>query len=659
MTYRAHFLGCLLLLAFLVPNFLTGQSFRKGYKAYQRRDFPAAVSIFQRHQSKPKRAAGAGYFIAKIQLANTRDFPGLLALDNDLRHSDSLCRRLSPKRARRWQRKYGLDTAAILDLRLQTQRWMVAWARARGTLGALDSLLQGLSKPLPPLPPEIAAARVDIVNAHLDASDYDDMTLILNRYLDAVLPDNYYQTRRMNEQIWPAFLEKYSPCALDQFGAAHPRTFVGRDCWRRELKPLFCSGTLSELLEFHQNNRWTALEVVLLNTIADRAADSLAVAALSAEQQQHLADLRRRNALRSALRSGMAARDTSTTLRECIAYISRYAPRYSAFRLMEESLQFFLEGRHYGSAIRLLETVRPYFTDSLPPPCATNFDFQLRVKPWIDGKLPILREPDKIVQQRPLTALNTPEGDEFSPVVSADGLEIFFAARNRPGNLAGADVFYARRSDRNAEWPAPVLVPGLSGPGQQIPLSLTADGRQLLLWHQGKLQLCRRPKAGAEWGAPVPLPVGGIEIMGKGFLSADGKTLVLEGAYSAGGATLAPDLDLFVSELDPTTGAWSRPSALGADINTDGQETSPFLSPDGKTLWYSSSGYPGLGSSDVFVARRNSDNWTRWERPQNLGKEWNDTYPHRGFTTISLESKLGWWSTENGDLWEGVLDIGK
>ncbi|MBK6929375.1 MAG: PD40 domain-containing protein [Saprospirales bacterium] len=625
-------------------------SFKRGFLAYARQDHAAARAVFETYRQHPQWAPAARFFLGKMQLSGTRDLPGLLALDADLQAADSLLRRLPQRSGRRLGRRYGVDTAALAGLREQVQRWAVASVRARGTLPALDSLLDGLPQPLPAIGPEVAAARTDIVNARLETADYDTMTAILRRHAAYVLPENYEHTRRMSEQLWPAFLEKYAPCALDRFARDHPLTFAGRDCWREEVRRLFCTGTLGDLLAFHTENHWTALEVVLLNEIARQAADSSELSALSPALLQRVQDLQRRTALRNRLQSGAAARDTAAALEEALHYVAGYAPRYSAYRLLEESLQFFLQRQRYHSAAQLLERARPFFPDTLPRGCHTNFDYQRRVRPWIDGKLPILRRPGAAVERRPLPALNTTAGEEFSPVVRADGLELFFAARGRPDNLAGADVFRAVRPTPDGDWPPAAPVAELSGPGQQIPLSLTADGRQLLLLVNGHLHLSRRDAGGA-WSAPAPLPVGGIDIMGKGCLSADGQLLVLEGAYSAGTLTQAPDLDLFVSFRDPASGEWSRPAALGADINTDGQEAAPCLLPDNRTLYYTSTGYPGLGRSDIFVARRKGDDWTHWERPFNLGKERNDTLPHEGYGAVLDGGKRAYLSID-GDLWE-------
>lgn len=303
-------------------------TFQKGYKQYTRRDYASAKPIFERYRAHPKYAPAARFFLGKIQLADTRDLPGLLALDYTLAAADTLFRQLPAKPATRLTHKFAVDTAAFLDLREQAQRWAVAGTRSRGTLPALDSLLGGMPRPLPGIRPEVAAARTDIVNAHLETTDYDTMTAILRRYIDAVLPENYGHTRRMNDDLWLAFLQKYSPCELDRCAGEHRHTFAGRDCWREEVRALLCAGDLPDLLDFHAKNRWTALEIVLLNTVAGLSSDSAVVAELTPAQQQHLQDLHARTALRHQLINGAAARDTAATLEQALAYITRYAPRF-------------------------------------------------------------------------------------------------------------------------------------------------------------------------------------------------------------------------------------------------------------------------------------------------------------------------------------------
>jgi outer membrane protein OmpA-like peptidoglycan-associated protein len=64
-------------------------------------------------------------------------------------------------------------------------------------------------------------------------------------------------------------------------------------------------------------------------------------------------------------------------------------------------------------------------------------------------------------------------------------------------------------------------------------------------------------------------------------------------------------------------GSWSLPVNLGDTINTSGNEMAPFIHPDGRTLYFSSTGLPGMGGADLFVSRLSANN--RWLKPENLG----------------------------------------
>jgi hypothetical protein len=650
-------LACCLLFALLLSGCSSPQSFKSGFKHYENRDYAAAKTIFEKYQNDKKYGLAAQFFLSKIKMSESLNFDEHLALDKTLADSDSLFRQLPPKTARRQAKRYALDSTSFAEARDLNQRRLFSLVRVRGTVSILDSLVEGLPQPLPQLQDAYDDTRSTIVNLHLDDEDYDVLTALVQRHLAFVKPENYAKSRRLSDRLWTAFEQKYPLCQLDKFAADHPQSFVARDCWREEVRQLLCKGDVAQMLDFHAKNRWTALESVLLNAISDKTADFTKDSFLNSKQQAHLLDLRRRNLALARIRNTGSVADTAVLLRQTQDYIARYAPRYSAFRLMEEALQFFLEKKRYQNAIELLTAARPFFPDTLPKGCFTNFDYQLRVKPWIDGKLPILEKPFENLQKTPLDAVNTPDGDEFSPVLSADGAALYFGASGRRDNVSGQDVFVSRL--KNGSWSPPEIVAALSGEGNQIPLSLTADGRQMLLFVNGRLHISFRKTE--TWSAPEPLALSGIPLMGKGVFSPDGNMIALEGAFSAGGVLLPPDIDIFVVQREPN-GQWGTPVALGADINTEGQEGNPYFADNGRTLYYTSTGFPGLGKSDVFMSYRKTDKnlANDWVRAINLGKEVNDTYAHRGFGAISPDGKTAYFARyerdgDKGDIWMVTL----
>jgi len=84
-----------------------------------------------------------------------------------------------------------------------------------------------------------------------------------------------------------------------------------------------------------------------------------------------------------------------------------------------------------------------------------------------------------------------------------------------------------------------------------------------------------------------------------------------------------------------TDGTFSTPENLGETINTEGRETFPFISSDGR-LFFATDGHVGLGGLDVFVAEIASDG-TLGEA-YNTGKPVNSSYDDFG---LILDPKKG------------------
>ena len=64
-------------------------------------------------------------------------------------------------------------------------------------------------------------------------------------------------------------------------------------------------------------------------------------------------------------------------------------------------------------------------------------------------------------------------------------------------------------------------------------------------------------------------------------------------------------------------GNWTEPQNLGEPINTEYDEESPFLHPDGKTLYFSSVGHKSMGGFDIFKSTLNEN--ITWSNPVNIG----------------------------------------
>ena len=121
------------------------------------------------------------------------------------------------------------------------------------------------------------------------------------------------------------------------------------------------------------------------------------------------------------------------------------------------------------------------------------------------------------------------------------------------------------------------------------------------------------------WGKAYPLP-GNINSTsfneGAQNISQDGKWLIFTGCNFPEGLG---SCDLYISYL--TKNGWSEPQNLGPNVNSEFWESSPSLSPDKRDLYFSSSVPGGFGGADIWVCHRNENG--KWSEPYNLGPEIN------------------------------------
>lgn len=119
-------------------------------------------------------------------------------------------------------------------------------------------------------------------------------------------------------------------------------------------------------------------------------------------------------------------------------------------------------------------------------------------------------------------------------------------------------------------------------------------------------------------------------------ISSDGKTLY----FASYRDSVFGTSDIMVTRK--TNSHWSTPSKLNDRINTNGNEKSPFIHPDNKTLYFSSDSLPGLGGFDIFMSKKNSDG--KWGDPVNLGYPINTEADEVGFF-VSTDGKKGYFAS--------------
>lgn len=246
------------------------------------------------------------------------------------------------------------------------------------------------------------------------------------------------------------------------------------------------------------------------------------------------------------------------------------------------------------------------------------------------------------VNRRPFdTKINTIK-NEYAPVLTADGQSLYFCRRNNTEDI------YECHLDSLGHWSEPVLTEQWATSGNhEASESISADGNTFFLFKNGYFFTSKKTSQG--WDAPVKMPAPFNTFLWQADLriSADGKAML----FAAGPSISSPDI--YVS-LMQTDGKWGIPFSLGPGINTEEVDRSPFLHPDGKTLYFSSEGHSGVGGLDIFKTERLDSTWTRWSTPVNLGPAFNTPGNERDFR-VSTDGRRAFYTTSsvsgNLDIW--------
>lgn len=224
---------------------------------------------------------------------------------------------------------------------------------------------------------------------------------------------------------------------------------------------------------------------------------------------------------------------------------------------------------------------------------------------------------------------------EHSPVISSDYNYLLFTSRSE--NVTGGkaardgeyyeDIFETNRTGEDS-WEKTRIVPGaLNSAGHDASIQLFDNDTKLLLYqsvNNGDIMVSER-QADGSWGAPKSISdkVNSRDFESDAYITPDGKTLFFSTSHFSENG----DLDIYMVTRNKN-GSWSNPKNLGKTINTPFDDDSPYLAADG-TLFFASRGHNSMGGYDIFSAKYDSVA-RRWARPVNLGSPINtpddDTY---------------------------------
>ncbi|MEN9598235.1 MAG: hypothetical protein RL596_546, partial [Bacteroidota bacterium] len=110
--------------------------------------------------------------------------------------------------------------------------------------------------------------------------------------------------------------------------------------------------------------------------------------------------------------------------------------------------------------------------------------------------------------------------------------------------------------------------------------------------------------------------------------------------------------DLYVS-YRKANGSWTPAVNMGPTINTAGDELAPYIHADNQTLYFTSDGLAGYGGSDLYVLRKNTKG--EWGVPENLGYPIN-TIENEGSLAVSADGLTAFYASDRADS-RGQLDL--
>lgn len=237
------------------------------------------------------------------------------------------------------------------------------------------------------------------------------------------------------------------------------------------------------------------------------------------------------------------------------------------------------------------------------------------------------------------------EGDEYINQILPDGSRIYFTRRGETVDKQGyRDEFIYSSAVVDGEYmPAIPMNLDWHNNKRMGAVSITANQNKMFfvgidfIDSHGRGDIYTSDFVDNQWSKPINLGniVNTSTMESQPCISADGQEL-----YFVRYSRTYESTDLYYSQY--YQGKWTNPKPI-VPANSKGNEMSPFIHPDGNTLYFASDGLPGMGGYDIFMCKKMPRG--EWSTPKNLGYPINSETNEISFV-VSSDGKTGYISSD-------------
>ncbi len=580
----------------------------KGTALLNKEDWPAAEAAFRADIQAGKNLPMAWYSLSKMYAHPRFEGKDLDSAYAHIERAERALRKLSPKQREKLAKKQKLTSKLLSEHRQLLTDQAAERALAAGTIEACDVYLQRYTRASAQSKRKIYELRHALVlDKARQSAGKETVLQLLSTYGESMETETPAIFRQMQVLLFERSMEQDGIGAFPAFRRQFPDNVMSRDSLAAQVERVLTNPEVEPLEFFADKYAQSIFHRFMLDTLAARVAARGTEASCRKFVQQH-----------------PQHKDVSVIWSRYYALVRQQASRPEQLEQFLRDNPSFPAPEQVKKDIAALEPLRG------KPIVQSNTNTALQ-KPLNELK------PDALNRRVFAPLINT-QYDDYAPILSADGRTLYLCRQHN-----GSEDIFVSHQNAQGEWSEPKSESAWNTSDKsEAPESISADGNRFYLFRQGKFHVSQRTPKGWSTPTPLPPPFNQFNWQADLSISSDGKAML----FAAGASVWTSDIYVCLQDNE---GKWGQPISLGSTINTARPDRSPFLHPDGKTLYFSSQGHSGMGDFDIYMSKRLDDTWVKWSKPVNLGPAINTKGSDWGFR-VSTDGTFAYYSANlNGN----------